>query len=86
MSILVVVITFLAVEYKQNHSDPIIAWPIYTAIMSATGASVFAGILALAALIYLRSGRGSISYLIWAFAALNVIMTGGIMYVVDVMT
>jgi hypothetical protein len=81
MSILVAVITLLAVEYKGVQTDPIIAEPIRTAVIGATAVSFFAGVLALAALIYLRLGRWSIAPLVWAFAVLIVIMTMGIVYV-----
>jgi hypothetical protein len=81
MSILVVVITFLAVEYRRVQSDAILAEPIFNAVMGATGASVLAGALALVALIKLRPGRGSSALLAWTFGGLIIIMTGGIVYV-----
>lgn len=59
MSILVVVITFLFVEYKGFRKDPPIAEPIHKAIIGATAVSFFSGVLALASLIQLRLGRGN---------------------------
>jgi integral membrane sensor domain MASE1 len=83
LTILVAVITVLVVEYKRVYSDPTIAEPIYNAVMGTTGSSVLAGVIALLALIHMRSERGSISYLMLAMGALIVIMTGGIIYDVD---
>ncbi|MGH6857528.1 MAG: hypothetical protein ACRECP_07800 [Methylocella sp.] len=83
MSILVAVIALLAVAYKDVQTSPMIAEPISKAIMGTSLASVFAGFLALAALCCLRLGRGSASVLAWAFAAMIVIMMGGIIYVVN---
>jgi hypothetical protein len=56
MSILVLVITFLFVEYKSVRTDPTIGEPIRKAVLGATGVSFFAGVLSLVALIYLRLG------------------------------
>lgn len=53
MSILVVVITFLVVEYKRHQNDREIAGLIYEAVIGTTGASVVAGVLALGALFQL---------------------------------
>jgi hypothetical protein len=60
MSILIAVITFLAVEYKgvRRYSYAPMAAPIRDAVWGTTGASVWAGIIAFGALIKLRSGRG----------------------------
>ena len=44
--------------------------------MGTTAASVLAGIIALASLIYLRSGRGMLMILTWAFGILIASMTG----------
>jgi hypothetical protein len=82
MSILVAVITFLAVEYKGVQADPPLADPLWKAVMGTTVASVFAGVISLAALIYLRSGLGKTAILTWAFGILIAIMTGGIVYLV----
>jgi hypothetical protein len=58
MSILVVVITVLIIEYKRVYPDPAIAGPILKAVWGTTGASVMAGVIALLALTHLQSGRG----------------------------
>ncbi len=87
ISILVVVITALVVEYKGVKVDPTLAHPIYKAVLITTGASVFAGVLALAAMVHLRSGLGSTALLTWAFGTLIVTMTVGIVYaVLELMT
>jgi hypothetical protein len=78
MSILVVVITVLIIEYKRVYPDPAIAGPILKAVWGTTGASVMAGVIALLALTHLQSGRGSISYLMWPFGALILFLTAGI--------
>jgi len=82
MSILVAVITVVAVEYKHAKIDATIAGPIREAVIGTTGVCVFAGVLALIALFQLRPGRGSTTFLAWAFAGLIATMTLGIMYVV----
>jgi hypothetical protein len=83
MSILVAVITVISLEYKSVQSDAAIAAPIRIAVIGTTGASVFAGALALIALIRLRLGTWSTNPLAWAFGILIVIMTIGIVYVVS---
>jgi hypothetical protein len=82
MSILVAVITFLAVEYKRVQTDATLAEPIRKAVWGTTEVSVFAGALALVALIQLRSGRCSTSPLAWAFGGLITILMLGIEYLV----
>src|ERR1700730_13154931 len=76
MSILVAVVTFLAVQYRGVRADPPLADPLWKAAMGAASASILAGANALAALIYLRSGRGGLAILTWAFGMLIAIMTG----------
>jgi hypothetical protein len=83
MSILVVVITFLAVEYKDAKGYDTLAEPIHKAIIGAGVASFWAGVLALVALIQLRLRRGSTSPLALGFALLILFMTlVGIPYLV----
>jgi hypothetical protein len=80
MSILIAVIALLFVAYKDAHYPPTVA-TIRCAIQGVTGASCFSGVIAFLALIHLRSGRGRTSLLVWAFGALIVIITIGIVYV-----
>ena|ERR1700730_13968392 len=81
MSILVAVITFLAVEYRRVQSDITLAEPIHEAVVGLTVASILAGALALVSLIKLRPGRGSTIILALAFGGLIASMMVGIWYV-----
>jgi hypothetical protein len=86
MSILVVVITFLAVEYKVPRADPIFARPIRIAIIGTTVASVLSGTIALVALAQLRLRRWSADLLAAAFGILISMMTLGlVVYVLCVL-
>jgi len=81
MSILVVVITFFAVEYKSARTYLPSGEPIHNAIVGTTLVSGYAGCIALVALIQVRSGRWRTSPLAWAFGGLIVILTLGVLYV-----
>ena len=81
MSILVVVITFLAVEYKDaRHYAPIGA-PIRNAIVGTTVASIWAGALALVSLYKLRPEQWSATLLVLAFGLLIAALMVGILCV-----
>jgi predicted membrane protein len=78
MSILVVVITFLAVEYKDDRRYAPVGGSIYNAIVGTTVASVYAGALALVSLYKLRPVRGG-TPLALAFGVLIAAMMAGIL-------
>jgi len=81
LSILVAVITFLAVEYKRHEGYEAVAEPIKKAVIGTAGASVFAGGISLAALIQLRSGCRYAAPLAWAFGILIAVITAGVVYI-----
>jgi hypothetical protein len=79
MSILVVVITFLAVEYKDGRRYAPVGGSIYNTIVGTTAASVYAGALALVSLYKLRPARWG-TPLAWAFGMLIAAIMAGILY------
>ena len=84
MSIFVAVIAFLAIEYKGVRTYG--GEPIRNAIVATAGVSVFAGVLALIALVQLRLRRWSTLPLAVAFSILIAFMMFGIVYVVFALT
>lgn len=85
MSILVAVITIVAVEYKNVRSDPAVADPIFFCVIGATAAASFSGLIAFLSLLHLRLGSIHVSLLAFLFGALIVGMVVGIIWVVDVL-
>jgi hypothetical protein len=84
MSILVAVITIVAVEYKNVKSDPALADPLWQCVIGTTGAAVFSGIVAFLSLLHARFSIIDVNWLVSFFAILIVGMVGGIVYVVYV--
>lgn len=82
MSILVAVVTIIAVEYKTTQSDEALAWPIWWSLVGTTGATVCSGVLALVSLLYIHFGWTSTGWLIAVFALLIAAISGGTVYVV----
>jgi hypothetical protein len=85
MSILVAVITIVAIEYKNVRSDPALADPIYRCVIATTGAAAFSGLIAFLSLLHLRRGIIHVRVLVWLFGTLIVGMVAGIIWVVSVL-
>lgn len=81
MSILIVVITIVAVEYRELQNDPVLADPLRASVVGTTMAAVAAGVLSLIALVSLRLGRGGGTLLAWGFGALICAAIVGIAYI-----
>jgi hypothetical protein len=85
MSILVAVITILAVEHKAVHSDAALAGPILHCVYGTTAAAVLSGAIAFLSLLRLRLGVIPISVITILFGMLIVGMVVGIIWVVSVL-
>jgi hypothetical protein len=81
VAILFAVITYIAAEYKSNFSDELASKPIYAALCGATMVTVLSGVLALYALVCLRSSKcTTVSPLAWAFGGIIAAAIFGIPY------
>jgi hypothetical protein len=85
MSILVAVITIVAVEYKNVQSDPVLAGPIYWCVLGATAAAALSGFIAFLSLLHLRLSVIHINFVASLFGILIVGMFFGIILVVYVL-
>lgn len=85
MSILVAVITIVAVEYKNVRSDPALADPIYWCTIAATGAAILSGAIAFMCLLRLRLGIINVNLLAALFGFLILSMVIGIYLIVRVL-
>jgi hypothetical protein len=85
MSILVAVITVVAIEYKSVQSDPALANPVYLCALAATAAAALAGVIAFLSLLHLRLNIIHVNILVWLFGILIIGMVFGIIWVVYVL-
>jgi hypothetical protein len=81
MSILVAVITIVAVEYKAVETYPTLAWPLLIAVLGTAIVAVLAGALGLSSLVHLRTGFIPARILAISFGALIAAMMVLIVYV-----
>jgi len=85
LSILVAVITIVAVQYKNVQSDVTLAGPVYRCLIGATGAATLAGIIAFLSLLHLRLSVIHVNLLVWLFGVLIIVMVLGIIWTVRVL-
>jgi hypothetical protein len=85
LSILVAVITIVAVQYKSVQSDATLAGPVYQCLIGATGAAALAGLIAFLSLLHLRLSIIHVTILVWLFGILIVAMVLGIIWTVHVL-
>lgn len=85
LSILVAVITIVAVEYRNVQSDATLAGPVYQCLIGATGAAALAGLIAFFSLLHLRLSIIPVAVLVWLFGLLIVGMVLGIIWTVHVL-
>jgi hypothetical protein len=85
LSILVAVITIVALEYKSVQSDATLAGPVYQCLIGATGAAALAGLIAFFSLLHLRLSIVPVSLLAWLFGILIVGIVLDIIWTVHVL-
>jgi hypothetical protein len=85
LSILVAVITIVALEYKGLRSDPTLASPVYLCLVGATVTAVLSGLIAFLSLLHLRLGTVHVTFLVWLFGILIVAMVLDVIFTVYVL-
>lgn len=85
LSILVAVITVVAVQYKSVQSDATLAGPVYQCLIGATVAAVLAGVIAFLSLLHVRGSLFHVDLLVWLFAILILGMVFDVIWTVYVL-
>jgi hypothetical protein len=85
LSILVAVITVVAVQYKNVQSDAALAGPVYQCLIGATGAATLAGLIAFLSLLHVRGNPVHVNLLVWLFGILIIGMVLDIIWTVYVL-
>jgi hypothetical protein len=85
MSILVAVITIVAIEYKSVQSDPVVAVPVLRCVQGTTAAAALSALIAFLSLLHLRLNIIRINFIAILFGLLIAGMFFGIIWVVYVL-